>query len=179
MSFITVTPFFRDAGCTVRLLTTRCLSELIQAATVRLHEVYLQNECRYSGAQPYWDEMEYAEGGPLNQSAVFDPTTGFGSGNSDDNGCITDGPFVNLTLHLNQTSNSDNACLKRALDQENFYQANSTYVSECMAHETYADAWNCWGRSPHLAGHFGVGGTVSSLFSLESRVYFPFTRWND
>lgn len=146
---------------------------------MRVHEVYLQTECGYTGAQPYWDEMADAEGGPLNQSAVFDPTTGFGSGNTDDNGCITDGPFVNLTLHLNQTSNSDNACLKRALNQENFYQANSTYVNECMTHETYADAWNCWGTSPHLAGHFGVGGTVSSLFSLESRVYFSFTRLND
>lgn len=129
---------------------------------MRAHEVYLQTECGYTGGQPYWDEMADAEGGPLNQSAVFDSVTGFGSGNVNALGCITDGPFVNLSMHLNQTSNSDNACLSRALDQENFYQANSTYVNECMVFETYADVWNCWGTSPHLAGHFGVGGTVSA-----------------
>lgn len=132
---------------------------------MRVHEIYLQTECGYTGAQPYWDEMADAEGGPLNQSSVFDPTTGFGSGDVDADGCIVDGPFVNLTMHLNLTSNADNACLSRALDQESFYWANSTYVDECMVHETYADVWDCWGTSPHLAGHMGVGGTVSDLAS--------------
>lgn len=134
---------------------------LIDATIVRVHEVYLQTECGYTGAQPYWDEMADAEGGPMNQSAVFDPITGFGSGTVDANGCIVDGPFVNLTMHLNQSSNTANFCLSRELDQESFYWANSTYVDECMVPETYEDVWNCWGTSPHLAGHMGVGGTVS------------------
>lgn len=165
-------PSFRGTGYTVRsphhfIPTQPCLTG---ATIVRVHEVYLQSECGYTGAQPCWDEMADAEGGPLNQSAVFDRVTRFGSGTAEANGCIIDGPFVNLTMHLNQSSNNANACLSRELDQENFYWANSTYVDECMVPETYADVWSCWGTSPHLAGHFGVGGTVSYLFLLWSVV---------
>ncbi|KAI3537135.1 hypothetical protein CABS01_10592 [Colletotrichum abscissum] len=132
---------------------------------MRVHEVYLQTECGYEGGQPYWNELEDAEAGFLNQSTVFDAETGFGSFKNGDNGCVADGPFVNLTMHLNQTSSDANFCLTRDLDQDSFYQANSTYVNECMAIETYVDSWNCWGTAPHLAGHMGVGGTMLDVVS--------------
>ncbi|KAF4537765.1 Amino acid transporter [Lasiodiplodia theobromae] len=132
---------------------------------MRVHEIYLQTECGYNGSQPYWNELEDAEAGPLNESAVFDTVTGFGSGNVDANGCVTDGPFVNLTIHLNLTSTDANLCLTRDLNQSEFNLANSTYVDECQAIDTYADSWNCWGTNPHLAGHFGVGGTMLDVVS--------------
>ncbi|KAH0441491.1 amino acid transporter [Colletotrichum camelliae] len=132
---------------------------------MRVHEVYLQTECGYEGGQPYWNELEDAEAGFLNQSTVFDAETGFGSFKNGENGCVADGPFVNLTMHLNQTSNNADFCLTRDLDQDSFYQANSTYVNECMAIDTYVDSWNCWGTAPHLAGHMGVGGTMLDVVS--------------
>ncbi|KAJ0280285.1 hypothetical protein COL940_004403 [Colletotrichum noveboracense] len=137
----------------------------IDAELLRVHEVYLQIECGYEGGQPYWNELEDAEAGFLNQSTVFDAETGFGSFKNGENGCVADGPFVNLTMHLNQMSNNANFCLTRDLDQDSFYQANSTYVNECMAIDTYVDSWNCWGTAPHLAGHMGVGGTMLDVVS--------------
>ncbi|KAF3020233.1 hypothetical protein E8E14_011968 [Neopestalotiopsis sp. 37M] len=126
---------------------------------MRVHEIYLQTECGYTGAQPYWDEQADTDLASLADSAVFDPITGFGSGNLDANGCVADGPFVNLTMHLNQTSNNANFCLTRDFDQASFLMANRSNVDECMAIGNYTNAWNCWGTNPHLAGHMGVGGT--------------------
>jgi tyrosinase len=135
--------------------------QIVNIIAVRVHEIYLQTECGYTGAQPYWDEQADTDLASLADSAVFDPITGFGSGNLDANGCVADGPFVNLTMHLNQTSNNANFCLTRDFDQASFLIANRSNVDECMAIDNYTDAWNCWGTNPHLAGHMGVGGTVS------------------
>jgi tyrosinase len=65
---------------------------------MRAHEYLLQTECSYTGAQPYWDELADSESALLNESSVFDVTTGFGNGELDDNDCIVNGPFVNLTM---------------------------------------------------------------------------------
>lgn len=65
---------------------------------MRAHEILLQTECNYTGAQPYWDELSDVTNAPLEDASVFDPDTGFGSGNTSSDGCITDGPFVNLTM---------------------------------------------------------------------------------
>lgn len=135
---------------------------------VRVHEIYLQTECSYTGAQPYWDEQADSTLPSLAESEVFDPDTGFGSGNLDANGCVADGPFVNLTMHLNATSNDANFCLTRDFNQTQFGQANVTYVEECMAIGNYTDAWNCWGTNPHLAGHMGVVGTLSKQRHIPS-----------
>ncbi|KAI0156123.1 hypothetical protein BJ166DRAFT_627146 [Pestalotiopsis sp. NC0098] len=132
---------------------------------MRVHEIYLQTECGYTGAQPYWDEQADSTLSSLVDSEVFDPDTGFGSGNLDADGCVADGPFVNLTMHLNATSNDANFCLTRDFNQTQFGQANVTYVEECMAIRNYTDAWNCWGTNPHLAGHMGVGGTMLDVVS--------------
>ncbi|KAF7536017.1 hypothetical protein G7054_g4866 [Neopestalotiopsis clavispora] len=132
---------------------------------MRVHEIYLQTECGYTGAQPYWDEQADTDLASLADSAVFDPITGFGSGNLDANGCVADGPFVNLTMHLNQTSNNANFCLTRDFDQASFLMANRSNVDECMAIDNYTDVWNCWGTNPHLAGHMGVGGTMLDVVS--------------
>ncbi|KXH68080.1 hypothetical protein CSAL01_08947 [Colletotrichum salicis] len=139
---------------------------------MRVHEVYSQTECGYEGGRPYWNELVDAEAGFLDQSNVFDAETGFGSFKNGDDGCVADGPFVNLTMHLNQTSSDANLCLTRDLDQDSFYHAKSTYVNECMAIDTYDDSWNCWGTAPHLAGHMGVGGTMLDVVSSSGEPLF-------
>ncbi|KAH8657816.1 hypothetical protein BX600DRAFT_514367 [Xylariales sp. PMI_506] len=127
---------------------------------MRAHEILLQTECNYTGAQPFWDELYDVENFPLNQSIILDPVTGFGSGNTTADGCIVDGPFVNLTMHINQTSSQANYCLSRDLNQRGFNSANSTYLNTCMNTTTYEEAWNCFKSSPHTAGHSAIGGTM-------------------
>lgn len=108
---------------------------------MRAHEIILQTECNYTGAQPYWDELSDTETGTLEECSILDADTGFGTGDLDDDGCVANGPFVNLTMHINQTSNYADYCLTRDLNENGFTWANSTYLDECMATESYEEAW--------------------------------------
>lgn len=108
---------------------------------MRAHEIILQTECGYTGAQPYWDELSDTQTGTLEECSILDADTGFGTGDLDDDGCVANGPFVNLTMHINQTSNAANYCLTRSLSENAFTWANSTYLDECMATDNYEDAW--------------------------------------
>ncbi|KAI0130350.1 amino acid transporter [Xylariales sp. AK1849] len=128
---------------------------------MRTHEILLQTECNYTGAQPYWDELSDVESGyTLEEYSVLDPITGFGDGNLTDAGCVADGPFVNLTMHINQTSNAADYCLTRSLNQEGFNTSNSANLEACMNSTTYEEAWECFVANPHTAGHSGIGGTM-------------------
>lgn len=126
---------------------------------MRAHELLLQTECNYTGAQPYWEEV--LDVSALNASSVFDPTTGFGGNGAGTDGCVADGPFANLTLHINQTATGIDYCLSRDFSATNFQTANQTYIDACYASANYSEAWQCYKKSPHTAGHAGVGGTVS------------------
>lgn len=132
---------------------------------MRAHEVMLQTECGYTGSQPYWDEqqtvLDIAAGSTLGDDAIFDTDTGFGGDGSGTDSCIADGPFVNLTLHLNHTSNYASYCLSRNLNSAGIQQANSTYQDACFASADYAAAWLCYKAKPHTAGHSAIAGTVS------------------
>lgn len=128
---------------------------------MRAHEILLQTECNYTGAQPYWEEV--LDVTALNESSVFDPDTGFGGNGVGDDGCVADGPFQNLTLHINQTSNYANYCLSRDFSSTSFQTANQTYIDACYASGNYSEAWQCYKKNPHTAGHAGVGGTVSTM----------------
>jgi tyrosinase len=85
----------------------------------------LQTECKYKGAQPYWDwSLDNPENGgaQFNNSPIFDPITGFGgngkagfipipppvagqpppgTAGTPIGSCVTDGPFANFTVVLN------------------------------------------------------------------------------
>ncbi|KAH0430728.1 amino acid transporter [Colletotrichum camelliae] len=122
---------------------------------MRVHEYLLQSECGYEGGQPYWNEVLDMDA--LNQSVVFDPDTGFGGEGSD---CVTDGPFVNLTLHINSTSNYANDCLTRSFNSNGFQTGQQEYIDECFASENYTAAFECYQVNPHTAGHSAVGGTM-------------------
>ncbi|KAF4820078.1 Tyrosinase ustQ [Colletotrichum siamense] len=128
---------------------------------VRAHEMLLQTECNYTGAHPYWDELTDLETAPLNQSSIFDPVYGFGGDGQGDDGCIADGPFANLTLHMKTASSNNTYCLQRKLNQDDLDTANSDNLVECFNKTSYDEAWQCYNGSPHGAGHGAVGGLMS------------------
>ncbi|RSL40767.1 hypothetical protein CEP51_016655 [Fusarium floridanum] len=123
---------------------------------MRVHEYLLQSECGYKGGQPYWDEVRDLDA--LNESVIFDPDTGFG-GQGD--ACVNDGPFANLTLHLNATSNNVNECLTRAFSPDGFQNGQQVYIDECLNTTNYVDAFECYIFKPHIAGHAAVGGIMA------------------
>ncbi|CAG9983394.1 unnamed protein product [Clonostachys byssicola] len=122
---------------------------------VRVHEYLLQSECGYEGGQPYWNETIDMD--DLAGSEIFDPDTGFGGEGGD---CVTDGPFVNLTLHMSSNSTSDSYCLSRSLNSNGFQTGAQEYIDECYNTDTYEEAFECYQVNPHTAGHSAVGGTL-------------------
>ncbi|GME39079.1 amino acid transporter [Neofusicoccum parvum] len=124
---------------------------------MRVHEYLLQSECGYTGGQPYWNEVLDMDA--LNESVIFDPTTGFG-GEGGDDGCVTDGPFVNLTLHMSSTSTNDSYCLSRSFNANGFQTGAQEYIDECFNTTSYEDAFECYMVNPHTAGHSALGGTM-------------------
>lgn len=136
---------------------------------MKMHETLLRNECNYTGYQPYWDELRDADASyNVSDSIVFDPDTGFGGEGGD---CVTDGPFVNITLRLTEewgVVNSSDYCLSRSFDNDIFQGANSTNVAACMAAENFTAATDCFKSDPHTAGHGGVGGTMLDVVCLLS-----------
>lgn len=138
---------------------------------VRAHEVLLQQECGYTGAQPYWDErsdIEQINNGTLtiDQLVVFDNQTGFGGNGRSEDGCVTDGPFANLTLHLNSSGLPDESggyCLSRSFDLTSLERGDGSEVETCYAYDTFEDARQCYESDPHAAGHGGVGGVMINV----------------
>ncbi|KAJ3455982.1 hypothetical protein MRS44_017464 [Fusarium solani] len=114
---------------------------------MRVHGYLLQSECGYKGGQPYWDEVRDLEA--LNESVVFDPDTGFG-GQGDN--CVNDGPFANLTLHLNATSKNVNECLTREFSPDGFQNGQQVYIDECLNTTNYVDASNATSSDPISPG---------------------------
>ncbi|RAH68073.1 tyrosinase family protein [Aspergillus aculeatinus CBS 121060] len=142
----------------------------------RVHENLLRDECGYTGPYPYWDEQEDQARAPLENASVWStsPTAGFGTGNTDADGCVQDGPFaylpLNLTTELTRTSDS---CLKRVFNQTHFDSVSQTIVDSCMDIDDYWSMWACLGNTPHTGGHFGVGGTMEHVsFSAFDPIFF-------
>ncbi|KAL3462254.1 hypothetical protein BJX64DRAFT_142470 [Aspergillus heterothallicus] len=128
---------------------------------VRAHELLLQTLCGYTGAQPYWDELSDYESGPIHQAAIFDPVFGFGGDGSGEDGCIQDGPFRDLRLHMTRDTNDANYCLSRSFNQSVFNWASRANIEECFVMTDYNDAWQCYNVYPHSAGHAVVGGVMA------------------
>ncbi|KAF3805959.1 Tyrosinase ustQ [Colletotrichum gloeosporioides] len=128
---------------------------------VRAHEMLLQTECNYTSAHPYWDELTDLETAPLNQSSIFDPVYGFGGDGQGEDGCIADGLFTNLTLHMKTASSNNTYCLQRKLNQGDLDTASSDNLVKCFNKTSYDEAWQCYNGSPHGAGHGAVGGLMS------------------
>lgn len=147
-------------------------------AYVTLHERLLQNECNYTGAQPYWDwTKDASDNGDLAASPVFGAddlsfgTNGQGpvGGGIDGSACVTDGAFANTTLRFAQVlgvNNFTEYCLSRSFETTRYYWdwANSTFADACLAQETYVGgAFDCYRAKPHSSVHLAVGGTVCAV----------------
>ncbi|KAJ2914683.1 hypothetical protein MD484_g5740, partial [Candolleomyces efflorescens] len=97
-----------------------------------LYETALREECSYRGPTPFWDWTRDAGGSkPMSRSPIFDPHTGFGGNGlngtytppTDDDGaiwhlfsatgCVQDGPFASVTLHVGPDRRLTDHCLTR------------------------------------------------------------------
>ncbi|KAL1880128.1 hypothetical protein Daus18300_001491 [Diaporthe australafricana] len=134
---------------------------------MRVHEVLLQQECNYTGAQPYWDEQRDSDAGPIEDASVFgSDDLSFGSNGREGDRCVVDGPFANSTLRLDQAwgvIDYEEYCLGRNFsspDTGYWAWANSTFADTCFAATTYDDAWSCYSVKPHSSAHLAVSGTL-------------------
>ncbi|KAL1857109.1 hypothetical protein Daus18300_010452 [Diaporthe australafricana] len=130
---------------------------------VLTHENALRDECNYTGYQPYWEET--LDVGALASSVVFDPATGFGGQGGQ---CLDDGPFANLTVHLQYNFTSlefyaEDRCVHRAFNESYFLLADQKYIDECFASDDGTVALACYFVKPHTSGHGGVGGLMSDV----------------
>lgn len=89
-------------------------------------------------------------------SPLLDPDTGFGGNGTGPDGCVTDGPFANTTLHIGPGQTLTEHCLSRSVEETNSTLANETYVEHCHNLSTYLDFWEETGLTTHGAGHSGV-----------------------
>ncbi|RPB07750.1 Di-copper centre-containing protein [Morchella conica CCBAS932] len=152
----------------------------------------LRGSCGYRGSQPYWDwSLDSKEGSTWAESPVFSNTTGFGGNgpyvpcseqpyespcvmNGTGGGCITNGPFANLTLHMGpggRVERNDH-CITR-----DFHPYVQDWFSEQEVNSTLNEKGfeSLWRRIEgifevrqlglHGAGHLGVGGTLADVYS--------------
>ncbi|KAL7265818.1 hypothetical protein RUND412_011655, partial [Rhizina undulata] len=118
----------------------------------------------------YWDEARDA--GKYNESDLFYGTVNFGgNGNGTDGvaGCITDGPFANLTLHIGPEQTDTDHCLKRNFNETLALGNSQSYVDVCLAETAIEEAWPCIAHEPHVSTH---GGELSDLASSPDPVFF-------
>ncbi|KAI0116207.1 Di-copper centre-containing protein [Hypoxylon sp. NC0597] len=130
---------------------------------MKVHEHLLKAECNYTGPLPYWDEP--ADVGKISESSIFDKAIGFGGDGTGTDGCVTNGPFANLTLRLQVDLTTNEYCLSRHLNDRAFSQAAKVNVDTCVAKDKFIDMWNCLEGRPHGAGHGGVSGTMVNPFT--------------
>lgn len=144
------------------------------------HETLLRRECKYRGPIPYWNEVNDVQS--FRNSSVFDPLTGFGGDGAPiaggkAGGCIADGPFVSLRLQItaNLTVAPDGGyCISRNMSDCLFSGALQENLDACLNAPTFEAHRNCLEAKPHIAGHWGVGGTVSLFFLSLSAGHFLF-----
>ncbi|KAF5502368.1 Tyrosinase ustQ [Colletotrichum aenigma] len=148
-------------------------------------------ECGFEGAQPYWDWSLDAE--DLGASEVFDPESGFGGngewvpGTFEDpeegipvtaegvpvsfdgrtgGGCIPNGPFANMTIHMGPGASTAyyEWCVRRDFMPQFFNEsAHSTVIAGLMLLPDFGQLTRQAEISVHGAGHPGVGGLYGTL----------------
>ncbi|KAK0206877.1 hypothetical protein DFS33DRAFT_626885 [Desarmillaria ectypa] len=125
------------------------------------HEILLREECGYTGALPYWYELEDA--GAFNESAVL---TAFGGEGFEENDyVIVEGPFANLTRNLGPGATNTPHLLARQMSWWNSTLANQTYFDEVNAQTTFALFQSTLNPTIHTAGHRGVGGDLENILT--------------
>ncbi|KXJ87286.1 hypothetical protein Micbo1qcDRAFT_185635 [Microdochium bolleyi] len=128
---------------------------------LHVYEQLLRAECGYEGPTPWWDETRDA--GNFKASPLLDPDTGFGGDGTGPDGCVTDGPFANTTLHVGPGQRTQDHCLSRKVSDFNSTLGNETYVQQCHEKTTFLDFWQESGFTTHGAGHSGIGGVMEDI----------------
>ncbi|KAK0712046.1 hypothetical protein B0H67DRAFT_555920 [Lasiosphaeris hirsuta] len=113
----------------------------------------------------YWDQVLDLPN--LRGASVFDPRTGFGGDGVGPDLCVADGPFANLRLRFTEdlATTQSGYCLSRNMSECLFANTATANVLNCQRAGSFEEAWNCLEAKPHIAGHWGIGGTVSLTFS--------------
>lgn len=131
-----------------------------------VHANLLRDQCNYTGSLPYWDELAASELSSLGETDVFQADSFGGNGDqADENLCVTDGPFTNLTLRMRyDTTDASTYCLSRNLSDTALPEGATTAdVEACMAYENYTTAWTCFAGTVHGAGHSAVRGVMGNV----------------
>ncbi|EFQ35939.1 hypothetical protein CGRA01v4_06143 [Colletotrichum graminicola] len=131
-----------------------------------VHENLLRSECGYTGPIPYWNEQVDQAAGPLTAASIWgnDSSTSFGTGSTDSNGCLLDGPFKNVKYNVDiQLQRGAEHCLAYDLKQDEFDLVSQALVDACNTLESYSDFNSCLGGSPHVSGHYAIGGTMDDV----------------
>lgn len=150
--------------------------------------------CGFRGAHPYWDwSLDSGSADDFFNSPVFDTETGFG-GNGEflplntsglspqfpitdgkvpsviadrtGGGCIPDGPFANMTIHMGPgLSTAYKAqCVRRDFVPSYFMASGSVEaVSTAMGYVDFGSFTRQTELTVHGAGHIGVGGLYGVL----------------
>ncbi|PWW79822.1 Di-copper centre-containing protein [Tuber magnatum] len=159
-----------------------------------IYEKALREECNYKGAQPYWDWTLDADN--LLASPLWDPVTGFGGNGvpapadgspfavpgATGGGCISDGPFVDMRLHLGPGPSlaATSRCLRRSFSPwiaQTF--SNAAKVNNTLAQQDFG--WfskvvegetNFWNVGIHGGGHYSIGGEAGDLYASPGEPVF-------
>ncbi|KAJ2898555.1 hypothetical protein MKZ38_003846 [Zalerion maritima] len=163
---------------------------------VAKYEADLRELCGYSGAQPFWDwTLDSWSTDDFPNSPVFDPDTGFGGNgpyidSSEDNsvsthipgktggGCITDGPFANMSVNLGPgyTTAYNPRCLRRDFAPEfAVSNLNISMVAWTLSADSFAEfdirvqgGTTVPEMTYHGGGHLGVGGDLGEIGNVYS-----------
>ncbi|KAI1126177.1 Di-copper centre-containing protein [Nemania abortiva] len=128
---------------------------------VTVHDHLLRNECNYTGPLPYWDEP--FDVGNISASSLFSGEPSFGGNGTGPDHCISDGPFVNVTLRINENLTTTEYCISRFLNDGALAGAAPATIRGCLQQANYTGIWSCLEGRPHGAGHGGVSGTMMNL----------------
>ncbi|KAF2669144.1 Di-copper centre-containing protein [Microthyrium microscopicum] len=175
------------------------------------YESVLQDECGWDMGQPYWDWYldTPAAGGSWLKSPLFDPESGFGgngaklkagesglkgfgAGFGTGGGCVVDGPFKDMKLHIGPGAvmkMGSERCLTRSFNIEAGEAAGSKeVVKDALASKDFQTLRMAvempnitftggkierHGGGFHNVGHGGVGGEMGDPFtSINDPIFF-------
>ncbi|KAK3357999.1 hypothetical protein B0T25DRAFT_499703 [Lasiosphaeria hispida] len=144
------------------------------------HATLLRDACGYKGPMPYWSEV--GDQSDLKKAAVFSPKSAFGGDGAGPDRCIADGPFASMRLHFKEdlTVEGSGYCVTRNFSECLFTGAAQLNLDACQAAKSYEEVRNCLEAKPHIAGHWGIGGTMSNtLLSPGDPLFFLHHTWLD
>jgi len=104
------------------------------------HETLLRDECGYKGAQPYWDET--IDAGAFSRSILLDPVHGFGGNGTGPQGCVTDGPFANLIVHVGPAYDNIPTCLIRNVHDGASAGSAKTKIDKYLQLDKFEEFWH-------------------------------------